>query len=179
LSRHNLWASRTLLEVCRSLTDEQLTAPAVAAYGSILETLNHLVYSEGGYLSSLGGPRTTWVEAIQDALAEHPAPWSDDEVREPIVPLDELALRLDELERLWESFLAGEEFDAERLCVLDLGTYECPAGIVMAQVFHHGSLHREQVCAMLTSLGVEPPDLQPWEFADSTGISRFLGDRTS
>ena len=51
--------------------------------------------------------------------------------------------------------------------------------IVMAEVFHHGSVHREQICATLTALGIEPPDIQPFGFADATGISRFLGDRTS
>jgi uncharacterized damage-inducible protein DinB len=49
----------------------------------------------------------------------------------------------------------------------------------MAEVFHHGSIHREQICAMLTGLGIEPPDIQPWGFADSTGLSRFLGGRTN
>lgn len=77
------------------------------------------------------------------------------------------------------AFFATEEFDAERVSVLDRGTYECPAGIVMAQVFHHGSVHREQICAMLTGLGIEPPDVQPWGFADATGMSRFLGGRMS
>jgi hypothetical protein len=32
---------------------------------------------------------------------------------------------------------------------------------------------------MLTALDIEPPDLQPWAFADTTGTSRFIGGRTS
>jgi uncharacterized damage-inducible protein DinB len=178
-SRHNAWASRTLLEVCRTLTPEQLTAPASAAFGSIIETFNHIVTSDGSYLWSLGGPRTSWVAAAEQELEKYPEPWSNPEARVPLVDLDELALRIDEAERLWESFFASEEFDAERVSILDLGTYACPAGIVMAEVFHHGSVHREQICAMLTGLGIEPPDIQPWGFADATGISRFIGGRTS
>lgn len=179
LSRHNVWASKALLDVCRTLTPEQLNAPATATYGSIIETFNHLVTSDGGYLSSLGGLLTPWVAAADRELEKYPEPWSNDEAREHVVNLDELALRIDEIERLWDSFFANEEFDPERVSILDLGTYECPAGIVMAQVFHHGSVHREQICAMLTGLGIEPPDVQPWGFADATGISKFLGDRTS
>ena len=179
LSRHNVWATKTLLDVCRTLTPEQLTAAATAAYGSIIETFNHLITSDGGYLTSLGGPMTTWVAERQQELEGYQDPWTNQEARERVVGLDELARRLEETERLWGSFLADEEFDPERVCILDLGTYECPAGIVMAQVFHHGSLHREQICAMLTGFGIEPPDIQPWGFADTTGISRFIGGRTS
>ena len=179
LSRHNVWASKTLLDVCRALTPEQLTAPASAAYGSLIETFNHLVTSDGAYLWSLGGPQTSWVAAAEQELEKYPEPWINDEAREPVVDLDELALRIEEAERLWDSFFASEEFDAERVSVLDLGTYQCPAGVVIAEVFHHGSVHREQICAMLTGFGIEPPDIQPWGFADATGISRFVGGRTS
>lgn len=179
LSRHNLWATKTLLDVCRTLTPEQLAAPATATYGSIIETFNHLITSDGGYLKSLGGPMTTWVAAREQELEKYPEHWINDEAREQIVDLDELTLRVEEAERLWDSFFASEEFDPDRLCILDLGTYECPAGIVMAQSFHHGSLHREQICAMLTGFGIEPPDIQPWGFADATGLSRFVGGRTS
>lgn len=179
LSRHNVWATKTLLDVCRALTPEQLAAPATATYGSIIETFNHLITSDGGYLVSLGGPMTTWVAAARQELEKYPEHWSNQEAREQVVGLDELALRTEETERLWGSFFANEEFDTERVSILDQGTYECPAGIVMAQVFHHGSLHREQICAMLTGFGIDPPDVQPWGFADATGISRFLEGRTS
>src|SRR5438067_12513574 len=56
LSRHNTWATTQLLELCRHLSLEQLDAPGRASYGSIIETFDHLVDSDGGYLLSLGGP---------------------------------------------------------------------------------------------------------------------------
>ena len=179
LSRHNVWASRTLLDVCRSLKQQQLTAPASAAFGSILETFNHLVTAEGSFLSSLGGPKMSWVEAAERELEKYAEPWINEDARVTLVDLDVLAQRIDETEQLWDAFFADGEFDPERTSVLDLGTYECPAGIVMAQVFHHGSVHREQICAMLTGFGIEVPDIQPWGFADATGLSRFLGGRTT
>jgi uncharacterized damage-inducible protein DinB len=178
-SRHNVWANKTLLDACTTLSPAQLTRPADAAFGSIIETLNHVVNSDGAFLSSLGGRPATWVAETERELAKYPESWKNEDARVTIVGLDELAVRIDEAERLWDAFFATEEFDAERVSVLDLGTYECRSGIVMAQVFHHGSVHREQVCAMLTGLGVEPPDLQPWALADATGLSRFVGGRTS
>lgn len=177
LGRHNVWASRTLLDLCRTLSPEQLHAPTVAAYGSIIETLRHVVMSDAGYLRSLGGAQTSWLADYQRALDEVPEPWKNGPLEDG--DLDELARRIDETEGLWEAFFALADFDAERVSILDDGTYECPAGIVMAQVFHHGSVHREQICAALTAALIEPPDIQPWAFADATGVSRFLGDRTS
>lgn len=173
LSRHNFWATKTLLDLCGALSTDQLSARGSASFGSIIETFNHVVMSDGGYLRSLGGPEVPWI------AARPPEYWTDDAPMPPGASLDELTPRVDETEQLWESFLASEPFDPERTITLDNGTYECPTGIVMAQAFHHGSIHREQICAMLTSLGIEPPDIQPWGFADATGVSRFLGGRTS
>ena len=58
--------------------------------------------------------------------------------------------------------------------LLDDGTYETHAAIVTAQALHHGSAHREQICAILRDLGLDPPEVQPWDFADSTGRSRWI-----
>jgi uncharacterized damage-inducible protein DinB len=189
LSRHNVWATKTLLGACRELSPAQLSAPGTATYGSIIETFNHLVMADGEYLSSLGGAETSWVATSRErSSTDGLERWSDDLGNDEATrrflaeyhgaDLDELGERVEETGRLWESFLAFASFDADRVTVLDDGTYECPAGIVMAQVFHHGTLHREQICAMLTALAIEPPDLQPWAFADATCLSRFLGGRT-
>ena len=44
-----------------------------------------------------------------------------------------------------------------------------PAGIRLAQALHHGTDHRSQVCTTLTSLGIEPPEIDVWAFAESQG----------
>ena len=40
-----------------------------------------------------------------------------------------------------------------------------PLGIRLAQVIHHGTDHRSQVCTALTNLGIAPPDIDAWDFA--------------
>lgn len=150
--RHNVWASKALIAVCGGLTVEQLHRPA-PGFGSILATFNHVVGSDAGYVSALGGVRATWESG---ADTEH---------------LDELEARVDETARAWELLLA-EPFNAERVLVLDEGTYETYAGVVIAQALHHGSVHREQICACFKAFGLEPPDVQPWGYADATGRSR-------
>jgi len=42
-------------------------------------------------------------------------------------------------------------------------------GVRLAQVLHHGSDHRSQICTALTSLGVEPPSIDVWDYGETTG----------
>ena len=158
--RHHAWATRELLAFCARLRPEQLSqprpTPLAGDHGSILETLDHIVCTDGGYLGALTGHRLDW--ARERGLG------SD---------LGELAPWVDEAEALWMGFLSRPD-DAARKVFLDAGTYETDAAVVTAQALHHGSAHREQICAMLRELGLDPPDLQPWAFADQTGRSRWI-----
>ncbi|MEA2644467.1 MAG: hypothetical protein QOG08_1493 [Chloroflexota bacterium] len=158
--RHQAWATLQLLAFCARLPLEQLSqprpTPLAGDHGSILETFDHIVCTDGGYLGALTGHRPAWA---------HERGLSSD--------LGELAPRVDQAEALWMRFLSLPD-DAERIVLLDDGTYETHASIVIAQALHHGSAHREQVCAILRELGLDPPEVQPWDFADATGRSRWL-----
>lgn len=148
--RHNSWATRQLLAFCRDLSEEQLAASATGTYGSIRATFNHIVLSEGRYLRRLAGDAPAWVDHADEA------------------ELDELAAWTEEAGQRWARFLS-EPVDAERVVVVDDGALEVRAGVIVAQALHHGNAHREQICAVLTTLGVEPPDIQPWAYAWATG----------
>jgi uncharacterized damage-inducible protein DinB len=152
--RHGAWASSTLIAACRGVSADQLRRPA-RGFGSLLATLNHVVLADAGYAAILTGMRPAWATRGGE---------TDD--------LDQLEARVHETARLWDRFL-GEPFDAGRLLLLDEGTYECPAAVVVAQALHHGHAHREQVRAGIAELGVRPPDLQPWAYADATGRARW------
>jgi len=153
--RHNAWAGRELLAFCRSLTPEQLRATTQGTYGSIIDTLNHHINWDPAYL-----PRDR---------VERPE-WAGDD--ETIDDLDVLASRVDESARLWEAYLSGDPLGADHKLLLDQGAYEVSASIPVVQALHHGNVHREQVCSIITSLGLEPPDLQPWTYAEAAGLAR-------
>jgi uncharacterized damage-inducible protein DinB len=155
--RHNAWATMRLLEVCGDLPQEQLIAPGKATFGGILETLHHTVWSDAQYLARLTGDRQEWLAGDEDEIAG----------------IDVLRTRAEETAARWERF-AGEAFDSEAQMLLDQGTYETHAGVVLAQALHHGNAHREQVCALLTGLGLDPPDVQAWAYAEATGQAREL-----
>jgi len=153
--RHNAWATKQLLAACRGLPQEQLTLPGTAAGTDrgILAILNHITQSDRGY-ASRRGDRPDWVDNEEDAT-----------------DLDELERRADENAQVWERFLS-QPLDPTRLIVLDQGAYEAEQSVLLVQALHHGNAHREQVSAVLTGLGVEPPDIQAWAYAEATGHAR-------
>lgn len=156
LSRHNAWATARLLEFCQALDDATLDQTVPGTYGTILQTLRHIIASEGSYLW-----RLTRESAIRG--------WSP---ADPI-GLDELRERAALLARTWEQFLA-REVDTERLGEArgdDGEVFAVRAGVFITQAFHHANEHRAHVCTILGATGHEPPDLSGWEYAITRGRS--------
>jgi hypothetical protein len=48
------------------------------------------------------------------------------------------------------------------------------AGTLLAQALHHANVHREQVSSIVTSLGIEPPDLDVWTYGTVTGAHSLI-----
>jgi uncharacterized damage-inducible protein DinB len=87
--RHNVWANQQLIAFCRDLPSEQLAAATTGTFGSVLETLNHIVASDAGYLPRLKVNRPDWAG-------------NDSEIKE----VDILRARVDQTAPLWEAYLA-------------------------------------------------------------------------
>lgn len=153
--RHHAWANRQLLAACRGLTREELSMPGTAAGTDrgILAIFNHIVQSDRGY-AARRGDRPEWVDNEEDTDS-----------------LDELERRAGENAQVWERFLP-QPLEATKLIILDQGAYEAEQSVLVAQALHHGNAHREQICAIMTSLCAEPPDIQAWSYAEATGHAR-------
>jgi uncharacterized damage-inducible protein DinB len=153
--RHHAWATKQLLAACRRLPPEQLTSPGTAAGTDrgILAILNHITQADRGY-ASRRGERPDWAENEEDTT-----------------DLNELERRADENAEVWERFLS-QPLEATKLIILDQGAYEAEQSVLVVQALHHGNAHREQICAILTGLGIEPPDIQAWAYAEATGHAR-------
>jgi uncharacterized damage-inducible protein DinB len=124
-------------------------------YGSIIDTLRHIVGGDAGYLFVLTDGRTPMIEDAEEA------------------ELDVTQLRSLTIEhgRAWSALLE-ENPDPELVVVRhrDDGTdSHAPTGIRLAQALHHGTDHRSQICTALTTLGIEPPEIDVWEFGRSEG----------
>ncbi|MPZ48495.1 MAG: hypothetical protein GEU75_04140 [Dehalococcoidia bacterium] len=152
--RHSAWANKELIGFCRQLTPEQLKAETLGVYGSVIETLKHLLGSEAYYSFVIGGSLPDWE-------------WWDDEPPS-LVAMEKSAA---EMAAFWETALS-RPFDAEAVLIRqheDGAVREARAGIVLAQALHHANVHREQICTIVTTLGIEPPDLDVWSYGIITG----------
>jgi uncharacterized damage-inducible protein DinB len=149
---HHLWATLRLIETGESLKVGQLQATTHGTYGSILDTLRHVVASDRSYLATLSGGR---VERVDD---EH-------------MTLADLRAVMVENGPEWSRVIA-ELDDPDKILVRhrpDGSSNRSPAGIRLAQALHHGTDHRSQICTILTTLGIEPPDIDVWEFGIENG----------
>ncbi len=144
---HHVWATLRLLDVCLELTPEQLDTTVPGTYGSVLDTMRHLVGADASYLSLISAGRLPEIE--EDAMG-----------------LTELRAAMDRNGPGWTSVLA-DDVDPDRVVIRhrdDGSTFRAPLGIRLAQVIHHGTDHRSQICTALTTLGIEPPEIDVWDF---------------
>lgn len=149
---HHVWATIRVIDACLALPPEQLEIAVPGTFGSILETLRHLVGADGSYL---------WV------LSDGRRP----EFEEAGMGLVELRTAMNASGPEWTAVL-DRDLDPEEIVVRhrDDGTdSHAPRSVRLAQVLHHGTDHRSQVCTALTSLGVEPPAIDVWDFAAKDG----------
>jgi uncharacterized damage-inducible protein DinB len=149
LFRHNLWANLRLLERCADLTPAQLDATIPGAFGSIHDTLQHIVRAEKSYFSRIStgqsyrhpenAPPLTIAEMVESARTTGSGliEWAPRVQTADTVQID------------WD----GTPRDV-------------PKSIVLTQAINHATEHRAQVMATMTHLGIEPPDLQGWAYFD-------------
>jgi uncharacterized damage-inducible protein DinB len=149
---HHVWATLQVIDACLPLSADQLASTVPGTYGSILDTMRHLVGADAGYLFALTGGRLQMIEedrmdlaALRSVMVGHGADWAAviDESHDPDVTVTR---RRDD----------GSESRA-------------PLGIRLAQALDHGTDHRSQICTGLTALGVTPPEIDAWAFADEAG----------
>jgi uncharacterized damage-inducible protein DinB len=149
---HHVWATIRLLDACLALGPEQLEAGVPGTYGSILETQRHLVGSDSGYLFATTGERAHLIDEDHMDLAQLRAAMERNGVG-------------------WSGLLA-QDLDADTPNVRrrdDGSETHTTMGIRIAQALHHGTDHRSQICTALSSLGVEPPGIDVWAFAELDG----------
>jgi uncharacterized damage-inducible protein DinB len=149
---HHVWATLRLLDVCLGLDPEQLQTPVPGTFGSVLDTARHLVGADSSYLHVTSGGRFSLID-------------------EETMGLEELRAVMVANGTGWRTLLA-EDLDPEAILVRhrpDGSESHAPLGIRLAQVVHHGTDHRSQICTALTTLGVEPPEIDVWDYGSQDG----------
>jgi uncharacterized damage-inducible protein DinB len=160
LYRHKTWATLLLIEACQGLDHEQLEATTPGTYGTIRETLHHLVAADESYFATVTGER------LAQPLADEP------------VSLEELADLTRRLGPRWED-VAQDPDTANREITTSDG-WQTLAAVPMAQAIHHAEGHRGHVLSVLGAHGIEIPgldigeDFDVWHYAIATGLMRKI-----
>ena len=152
LYRHKTWATLRLIEFCQGLDAAHLDATIPGTYGTIRDTLRHLVRAEEGYYW------TVTRERLAEPIADQP------------VPLDELAERIGRLGPRWEALAQDSDVPGREVTTRD--GWRMPARVPMAQAIHHADDHRTHILSILGARGLEVPDLDMWAYADEAGIAQ-------
>ena len=149
---HHVWATLKLMDTCLELSPEQLETSVPGTYGSILDTMRHIVGGDISYLFAMTEGKVAQID--EDAM-----------------DLTELRVVMEGHGAAWSSLLE-QDIDPGAIVVRrrdDGSETHAPMGIRLAQALHHGTDHRSQICTALTTLGIEPPDIDVWDFAFEGG----------
>jgi uncharacterized damage-inducible protein DinB len=149
---HHVWATIRVLDACSGLDDTRLATTLPGTYGSIIDTLRHIVDGDVFYLDVLRGGEP---EPFDKQASDIPTLRAVMEAHDPI----------------WQDLVAGDLDPTTDVVEYEDNGYEthAPLGIRLAQALYHGTDHRSQVCTALTSLGIDPPGIEVWDLAVQDG----------
>ena len=152
LFAHNTWANVKLLDFCAGLDDAQLDATAIGGFGSIRDTLQHIIGAELSYVRRVNGKLPSQPFSRDQfagfAVLKDMARWAGDEIL-----LLALSTREDTLVR---------QGDGQRMFQYRLAS-------LIVQALTHSTEHRTQIATIITQLGMEPPDMSGWQYMEETG----------
>lgn len=146
--RYRLWANLRILDACAGLSDAQLDTAVPGTFGSVRQTLVHIVTAEEGYVRLFTG--------------KPPARPLHEE--DPFPGFDELRRRA---EQCGESLLAiVEQYDPGRVFHLpyDGQFYDVPAALVLIQAINRATEHHSQIATTLNQQGMLLPELNGWVY---------------
>jgi uncharacterized damage-inducible protein DinB len=156
--RQNNWANLVLIDFLARLPDETLDAGAPGTYGTLRDTVLHMVGSLSFYHIVLTGAAPE-----PDSIIDPSEPWPGyDAVRAAAEgwgkALEALA------ERSPHAWPIEAPYDED---------YEpgMSAAVPLVQVVNHCTDHRSQIATMLTQMGIEPPELDSWAWGLATGLA--------
>ena len=149
MARYNAWQNRQLTEMLTGVSDDVLRADRGAFFGSIFETLNHLLWGD-----------TLWMSRFTDAVAPPAVPADQHRSLTPTFAVwSAERFRMDGAIIRWADKLRAVELQGQlRWYSGLLKTHnEKPVALCVMQLFNHQTHHRGQVHAMMTAAGLKAP----------------------
>ena len=154
LFRHNRWANDKLFALCATLTDAQLDATIIGTFGTIRDTLDHIATSERAYFTRISTGQ----------------PYRQPEDTPPLTMVEMQELIRSTGDGLIEWAGKVQPTDSVQVRWDDDSLVHVPCTILLTQAINHATEHRAQIMAILTQLGIQPPDLDGWLYWDEERV---------
>lgn len=156
LARFNRWCNRRFFEWAAGLTEEERRLDRGAFFGSIHNTLDHLMTVDRLWLDRIDGRanstasfKVVQIESFEQLRAERAV---EDE---RIIRMVDRVARDQAFERIVSyRYMSGEHA-------------ESPMHLIFLTLFNHHTHHRGQVHCMLTQAGLEPADSDVIDYIDA------------
>jgi uncharacterized damage-inducible protein DinB len=144
---YNRWANLRLLEACQSLTAGELQFSGSGGYGTIYDTLVHILRAEAGYARLLTGERPS-------------APF-DWDARPGLEQMRDYAARvgdalIEAAANVGPDSVVEVEWDGKPVKYL--------AVTVLIQSIQHGIEHRTNITTIMAAQGITAPDIDGWGY---------------
>ena len=156
---YGYWANRKLFTVISQLTPEEFTRSVAGSYGSVRNTLVHILSAEAGWLDRCGGP------------ARGPRLNADD-----FPTVESVVKKWTVVEAQARAFLAGlKDDDLARIIEFAFDPAEkhaMPVGELLQHAANHGVHHRGQVALLLRALGRAPGNVDILYYFDERRTGR-------
>jgi uncharacterized damage-inducible protein DinB len=146
---YHFWATETLIDHLGGLPADRLDASVPGTYGSMIDTLTHMIDADSRYLLRLRDPNP---------------PLADDRVG---VPLKQLRSEMPAHREKWDRALSQLEAGSLHAEIRNREDYpdtDPAESMLLLQALHHGNDHRTQICSTLGALELDVPEMDVWEY---------------
>lgn len=163
LARFNQWVNRRFYDHCAKLSDEEFRRDRQAFFGSIHNTLNHLLVVDRLWLDRIEGVENN-IRALNQILYEDfgelrvAREKEDEHIVEIVDSMDEARLK----QILAYTLISG-------------ATGETPIHLILITLFNHQTHHRGQVHTMLTQAGIRMPGSDIIDYLDDIARGDEVG----
>jgi uncharacterized damage-inducible protein DinB len=147
LIRYNNWANREVLAACQKLDEGQLEAAISGCYGTVRETLAHILRAEANYIERLTGTRPIPPLKREDQPGMEALQAYAPQVAQALLAAVQQVRPLD---------LVREEEDGKIVQYQKRGLF--------IQVINHGIEHRTNITTVLNQAGLGPPEIDGWAY---------------
>ncbi len=149
MARYNVWQNGQLRAACEKMTEAELRADRGAFFGSVMATLNHILWGDSLWISRLDGGDGPRLPAKHHAeICATFEIWTRERAQ-----MDQRILQ-------WAEAVTAEDLQGDlhwhaQMLNADMSK---PVEMCIVHLFNHQTHHRGQVHALLTGFGHDPGD---------------------